>query len=275
MRPSTCPSSTTTSTAPPSSSPPHLINGCKIRGCRMEELRVTINGAGAAGIAVTKLLLGLGIGDVVLCDRQGAIFEGRAAHGLLEGGDRAADEQGSPHWLARRRHHRLRRLHRSLGRWRPDPADGARDGPNPLVFALANPVPEITPDLAREAGALAVATGRSDYPNQVNNSLAFPGVFRGALDVKARSIDDAMKIAAARYRRAGRCLRALARFPDPRQPRSPRRTSRRRGRCGSGDQRRPGSHPLSIRARSRCAAAISSMRGRSGCKPVTAWGSTR
>ena len=69
-----------------------------------------------------------------------------------------------------------------------------------------------------------MATGRSDYPNQVNNSLAFPGVFRGALDVKARSIDDAMKIAAARYRRAGRCLRALARFPDPRQPRSPRRT---------------------------------------------------
>jgi malate dehydrogenase (oxaloacetate-decarboxylating) len=70
--------------------------------------------------------------------------------------------------------------------------------PNPLVFALANPTPEITPDLALEAGALAVATGRSDYPNQVNNSLAFPGVFRGALDVKARTIDDAMKIAAAR-----------------------------------------------------------------------------
>ena len=69
--------------------------------------------------------------------------------------------------------------------------------PNPLVFALANPVPEITPDLAREAGALAVATGRSDFPNQVNNSLAFPGVFRGALDVKARQIDDGMKIAAA------------------------------------------------------------------------------
>jgi malate dehydrogenase (oxaloacetate-decarboxylating) len=78
--------------------------------------------------------------------------------------------------------------------------------PNPLVFALANPVPEITPDLAREAGALAVATGRSDYPNQVNNSLAFPGVFRGALDVKARTIDDEMKIAAAR---------AIAELVDP------------------------------------------------------------
>jgi malate dehydrogenase (oxaloacetate-decarboxylating) len=69
--------------------------------------------------------------------------------------------------------------------------------PNPIVFALANPVPEISPDLAKEAGALAVATGRSDYPNQVNNSLAFPGVFRGALDVKARGVNDEMKIAAA------------------------------------------------------------------------------
>jgi malate dehydrogenase (oxaloacetate-decarboxylating) len=69
--------------------------------------------------------------------------------------------------------------------------------PDPIIFALANPVPEITPDLAREAGALAVATGRSDYPNQVNNSLAFPGVFRGALDVKARDVNDEMKIAAA------------------------------------------------------------------------------
>ena len=176
-----------------------LINGCKLRGCRMEELRVTINGAGAAGIAVTKLLLGLGVGDIVLCDRQGAILRGaRRAHGLLQGGDRAPDEQG--------------RRTGSLGDViiGSDVFIGLSAGgvltpqmvrsmaPNPLVFALANPVPEITPDLAREAGALAVATGRSDYPNQVNNSLAFPGVFRGALDVKARSINDEMKLAAAR-----------------------------------------------------------------------------
>jgi malate dehydrogenase (oxaloacetate-decarboxylating) len=176
-----------------------LINGCKIRGCRMEELRVTINGAGAAGIAVTKLLLGLGIGDVVLCDRQGAIFEGRAEHM-----DFSKEE------IARLTNRQ--RLTGSLGDviTGSDVFIGLSAGgvltpqmvramaPNPLVFALANPVPEITPDLAREAGALAVATGRSDYPNQVNNSLAFPGVFRGALDVKAGSIDDAMKIAAAR-----------------------------------------------------------------------------
>ncbi len=176
-----------------------LINGCKIRGGRMEELRVTINGAGAAGIAVTKLLLGLGIGDVVLCDRQGAIYEGRAEHM-----DFSKEE------IARltNRDRRTGSLGEVIAG--SDVFIGLSAGgvltpqmvrtmaPNPLVFALANPVPEITPDLAREAGALAVATGRSDYPNQVNNSLAFPGVFRGALDIKARTIDDAMKIAAAR-----------------------------------------------------------------------------
>jgi malate dehydrogenase (oxaloacetate-decarboxylating) len=176
-----------------------LINGCKIRGCRMEELRVTINGAGAAGIAVTKLLLGLGIGDVVLCDRQGAIYEGRTEHmdfskeeiARLTNKDRRTGSlgdviTGSDVFIGLS----------AGGVLTPQMVRAM--APNPLVFALANPVPEITPDLAREAGALAVATGRSDYANQVNNSLAFPGVFRGALDVKARSIDDSMKIAAAR-----------------------------------------------------------------------------
>ena len=184
-----------------------LINGCAIRGCRMEDLRVTINGAGAAGIAVSKLLLGLGVGDIVLCDRAGAIYDGRAGHM-----DFSKEE------IARLTN-RERRTG-SLGEVivGSDVVIGLSAGgaftpkmigcmaPNPLVFALANPVPEITPDLAREAGALAVATGRSDYPNQVNNSLAFPGVFRGALDVKARTIDDAMKIAAAR---------AIAELVDP------------------------------------------------------------
>jgi malate dehydrogenase (oxaloacetate-decarboxylating) len=176
-----------------------LINGCKIRGCRMEDLRVTINGAGAAGIAVTKLLLGLGLGDIVLCDRNGAIYEGRAEHM-----DFSKDE------IARltnrdRRSGSLSEVIVGSDVFIGLSAGGALTpqmvstmAPNPLVFALANPTPEITPDLALEAGALAVATGRSDYPNQVNNSLAFPGVFRGALDVKARTIDDAMKIAAAR-----------------------------------------------------------------------------
>jgi malate dehydrogenase (oxaloacetate-decarboxylating) len=184
-----------------------LINGCKIRGCRMEDLRVTINGAGAAGIAVTKLLLGLGVGDVVLCDRAGAIYEGREEHM-----DFSKEE------IARLTNRERRSgalgdvivgsdivIGLSAGGALTPQMVGSM-APNPLVFALANPVPEITPDLAREAGALAVATGRSDYPNQVNNSLAFPGVFRGALDVKARAIDDAMKIAAAR---------AIAELVDP------------------------------------------------------------
>lgn len=176
-----------------------LINGCKIRGCRMEDLRVTINGAGAAGVAVTKLLVGLGIGDVVLCDRTGAIYEGRP-----ERMDFSKEE------IARLTNRERRTGSLSDIIVGSDVFIGLSAGgaltpqmvstmaPNPLVFALANPTPEITPDLALEAGALAVATGRSDYPNQVNNSLAFPGVFRGALDVKARTIDDSMKIAAAR-----------------------------------------------------------------------------
>jgi malate dehydrogenase (oxaloacetate-decarboxylating) len=176
-----------------------LINGATIRGSRMADLRVTINGAGAAGIAVTKLLLGLGIGDIVLCDREGAIYEGRMTRM-----DFSKEE------IARLTNKERRKGSLAEVITGSDVFIGLSAGgvltpqmvrqmaPNPLVFALANPVPEITPDLAKEAGALAVATGRSDYPNQVNNSLAFPGVFRGALDVKASAIDDAMKIAAAR-----------------------------------------------------------------------------
>jgi malate dehydrogenase (oxaloacetate-decarboxylating) len=176
-----------------------LINGGKLRGTAMEDLRVTINGAGAAGIAVAKLLLGLGVGDVVLCDRSGAIYEGRP-----ENRDFSKQE------IARMSNRERRKGTlgevivgsdvfiglSAAGALTPEMVSCM--APNPLVFAMANPTPEITPDLALEAGALAVGTGRSDYPNQVNNSLAFPGVFRGALDVKARTIDDAMKMAAAR-----------------------------------------------------------------------------
>ena len=175
-----------------------LINGCKLRGCSLRDVRVTINGAGAAGIAVTKLLLALDAGDVVLCDRAGAIVEGRTEHmdvskfeiSAVTNKDRRTGSLadvivGSDVVIGLSAGGALTpEMIRSMA-------------PNPLVLALANPVPEITPDLARQAGALAVATGRSDYPNQVNNSLAFPGVFRGALDVQASTIDDAMKIAAA------------------------------------------------------------------------------
>jgi malate dehydrogenase (oxaloacetate-decarboxylating) len=175
-----------------------LLNGCKLRGCALRDVRVTINGAGAAGIAVTKLLLALDVGDVVLCDRAGAIYEGRTSHmdvskfeiSALTNKERrtgalASVVAGSDVFIGLS----------AGGALTPEMVRSM--APNPLVFALANPVPEIAPELAKEAGALAVATGRSDYPNQVNNSLAFPGVFRGALDVKATAIDDAMKIAAA------------------------------------------------------------------------------
>jgi malate dehydrogenase (oxaloacetate-decarboxylating) len=175
-----------------------LINALKLRGCAIGDVRITINGGGAAGNAVAKLLLAIGAGDVVVCDRAGAIHAGRTKHmdpwkgeiARLTNKERRAGSlgeviKGSDVFIGLS----------AGGALTPEMVRGM--APNPIVFALANPVPEITPDLAKEAGALAVATGRSDYPNQVNNSLAFPGVFRGALDVKARGVNDEMKIAAA------------------------------------------------------------------------------
>jgi len=175
-----------------------LLNGVKLRGCPLADLKVTINGAGAAGVAVTKLLLALGVGDVVLCDRAGAIYEGRTEHMDVSKFEISAitNKERKRGGLA----DVIAGADLFIGLSGPGvltPQMVRAMAPNPLVFALANPVPEIAPELAKEAGALAVATGRSDYPNQVNNSLAFPGVFRGALDVEATAIDDAMKLAAA------------------------------------------------------------------------------
>jgi malate dehydrogenase (oxaloacetate-decarboxylating) len=175
-----------------------LINAAKLRGSALKELRITINGGGAAGIAVTKLLLHLGIEEIVVCDTAGAIYEGRPVRM-----DYSKAEIAS---MTNRERHSgpLSEIIRGSDVFIGLSAAGALTpemvrnmAPNPIVFALANPVPEILPDLATEAGALAVATGRSDYPNQVNNSLAFPGVFRGALDVRARTVNDEMKMAAA------------------------------------------------------------------------------
>jgi malate dehydrogenase (oxaloacetate-decarboxylating) len=175
-----------------------LLNALKLRGSSLGSVRITINGGGAAGIAVTKLLLALGAGDIVICDRAGAVFDGREDHmdfSKLEIAKLTNNEcrqgslgdviAGSDVFIGL-----------SVG-GALTPEMIRTMAPNPIIFALANPVPEISPDLAKQAGALAVATGRSDFPNQVNNSLAFPGVFRGALDVKARGVNDEMKIAAA------------------------------------------------------------------------------
>ncbi|MBX3072096.1 MAG: NADP-dependent malic enzyme [Thermomicrobiales bacterium] len=175
-----------------------LINACKLRGTDFPDLRVTINGGGAAGVAVTKLLLNLGVGHVVVCDTAGAIYEGRPDHMNQSKIDLAMitnqEKLRGP----------LADVIKGSDVFIGLSAAGALTqsmiktmAPDPIVFALANPVPEILPDLAREAGALAIATGRSDYPNQVNNSLAFPGVFRGALDARAREVNDDMKMAAA------------------------------------------------------------------------------
>jgi malate dehydrogenase (oxaloacetate-decarboxylating) len=175
-----------------------LINAAKLRGNELGELKVVINGAGSAGVAVAKLLLALGVDDVILCDRHGAIYAGRTDHmdaskqAIAEVTNRDAVEGSLADVVAG--------VDVLIGLSGPGTFTMemiTSMAPRPIVFALANPMPEILPEQARKAGALAIATGRSDYPNQINNSLAFPGVFRGALDVKAAGVNDEMKTAAA------------------------------------------------------------------------------
>ncbi|HET9662339.1 MAG TPA: NADP-dependent malic enzyme, partial [Thermomicrobiales bacterium] len=175
-----------------------LLNAAKLRGTPLGELHVTINGGGAAGVAVAKLLLALGIRDIVVCDRAGALYHGRKDH--MDFSKLEIAELTNPELRKGSLAEVIKDSDVFIGLSAPGVLtlemvqSMARD---PIVFALANPTPEIMPALAKEAGAFAVATGRSDYPNQVNNSLAFPGVFRGALDVKAREVNDRMKMAAA------------------------------------------------------------------------------
>ncbi|NLT98389.1 MAG: NAD-dependent malic enzyme [Christensenellaceae bacterium] len=174
-----------------------LINAMKLTGRKLEEQECVISGAGAAGVAITKLLMRMGLRNVILCDTKGAICEGR------EGLNPFKQE------MAKISNHEMKKGSLQdvikgadifIGVSAPGivTQDMVRSmNPNPLIFAMSNPVPEIMPDLAKEAGAAVVGTGRSDFPNQINNVLAFPGIFRGALDVRARDINDEMKIAAA------------------------------------------------------------------------------
>ncbi len=175
-----------------------LLNAVKISDRKMEDLQIVINGAGAAAIAVSKLLLGMGVRQIILCDTLGAIFTGRT-EGMNWIKNEMA-EQTNPE----KKKGALSRVIRGADAFIGLSVAGALTqdmvrsmAKAPIIFALANPTPEILPDQAKEAGALIVATGRSDFPNQVNNSLVFPGVFRGALDVRARVINESMKIAAA------------------------------------------------------------------------------
>ena len=174
-----------------------LTNALKVVGKRLEDVKVVTSGAGAAGIAIIQLLLARGLKDVVLCDRKGAIYEGR--EGLNPEKEKIA--------ALTNREKRAGTLGEMLagadvfiGVSAPGTvtADMVRSmAPGAILFPMANPTPEILPDLARAAGAAVVGTGRSDFPNQINNVLAFPGIFRGAFDVRARDINDAMKLAAA------------------------------------------------------------------------------
>ena len=175
-----------------------MFNALRLTGRDLSDLAVVVNGAGAASIAVTRLLMACGLRDVVLCDRKGAIHEGRPD---------LNSEKADMAVLSNRSMKRgsladvIRGADVFIGLSAPGTVteDMVRSmAPNPVIFAMANPVPEIMPDLALAAGASVVGTGRSDFPNQINNVLAFPGVFRGALDVRARDINDEMKLAAAR-----------------------------------------------------------------------------
>jgi malate dehydrogenase (oxaloacetate-decarboxylating) len=175
-----------------------MLNALKLTGKKMEEISVVTNGAGAAGIAVIRLLVAMGLKDVVLCDRQGAIYQGRS-HLHAEKAEMAAITNQK-----RKKGTLADVLHGTdvfIGVSVPHcvNAEMIRSmNPQPIIFAMSNPIPEIMPVEAKAAGAAVVGTGRSDFPNQINNVLAFPGIFRGALDVRAKDITDAMKIAAAK-----------------------------------------------------------------------------
>jgi len=174
-----------------------IINALKVVGKKIEDIRVVINGCGAAGIAICKLLLSLGVKDVLMLDRTGIIVTGREKQNAFKEeiakitnrdkltGGLAEAMKGADVFLGVSSPGVVtEEMVRSM-------AEGA------IVMPMANPVPEIMPDLAKKAGAAVIGTGRSDFPNQINNVLAFPGIFRGALDVRASDINEEMKKAAA------------------------------------------------------------------------------
>ena len=174
-----------------------MLNALKVTGRKLEDIRVVTSGAGAAGIVIIKLLVSLGLKDVIMCDRKGAIYEGRE-------GLNAEKEEMAKISNREMRKGSLAEVLKGADVFIGVSAPGTVTlemvktmAPNPILFPMANPVPEIMPDLAKEAGAAVVGTGRSDFPNQINNVLAFPGIFRGALDVRAKDINDEMKVAAA------------------------------------------------------------------------------
>ena len=174
-----------------------IINALKLVGKKLEEVKIVTSGAGAAGIAIIRLLMSMGLRNVIMTDRQGAIYEGREnLNAIKEEMARITNFEHAKGSLAEV----IKGADIFIGVSAPGTLTGemvktmAKD---PIIFACANPVPEIFPEEAKAAGAAVVSTGRSDYPNQVNNVLCFPGIFRGALDIRATDINDEMKVAAA------------------------------------------------------------------------------
>ena len=174
-----------------------LLNALKLTGRNLSDIKVVTSGAGAAGIAIIKLLISLGLKNVIMCDRTGAIYEGREglkteqqemakiSNRNMEKGTLADVIKGADVFIGVS----------APGTVTEEMVKSMAE--NPILFPMANPVPEIMPDVAKAAGAAVVGTGRSDFPNQINNVLAFPGIFRGTLDVRASDINDEMKVAAA------------------------------------------------------------------------------
>lgn len=174
-----------------------LMNALKITGRRMSSVKVVANGAGAAGIAIIKLLYSYGVRDIIMCDSKGAIYEGRSV------GMNDVKAAVSKYTNRDKMSGSLRDVIQGADVFIGVSVAGALTkemiqsmNPDPIIFAMANPEPEIMPEDAIEAGAKVIGTGRSDFPNQVNNVLAFPGIFRGALDVRATHINEKMKQAA-------------------------------------------------------------------------------
>lgn len=176
-----------------------LINSLKLVGKSFSDIKVVANGAGAAGIAIIKLLYSFGVRDMIMCDSRGAIYEGRTV-GMNDIKEEIAKMTNKDRVTGDLQDALVDAdvfIGVSVGNILTEEMIESMND-DPIIFAMANPDPEITPERAKKAGARIIGTGRSDYPNQVNNVLAFPGIFRGALDVRATRINEKMKIAAAK-----------------------------------------------------------------------------
>ncbi|MCK9479397.1 MAG: NAD-dependent malic enzyme [Firmicutes bacterium] len=174
-----------------------MINSLKIVKKEPKDISVVVNGSGAAGIAITRLLMSMQIKNVILCDRQGAIYSGREG---LDGIKSEMAKISNPKNKKGNLQEIIQGTDVFIGVSAADVLTSEMIksmAAQPIIFAMANPIPEVMPNVAKSAGAKIIGTGRSDFPNQINNVLAFPGIFKGALSVRARDINDEMKVAAA------------------------------------------------------------------------------